>query len=154
MTIDITYTDRAEALARRMAQAIGLEESETHRRVWNHLCFNILSGPAVWPDGDGVQLNGNHVNGGTFKIRLIWLSGSTLPVACVYDDRSGIPANALPWLGRIDAALDGMLTLALRNCWQDRVAGRIADCRDGLDGPWPWQIERDWLPNDDEWDAA
>ena len=44
-------------LGKRIADALGLEESETHRRVWNRLVWNAINAPAVAPESWGVFVN-------------------------------------------------------------------------------------------------
>lgn len=108
--MDAYRSDWALTVAKRIADAIGLEESATHREVWDHLCYNVLNGPACWPvpERGSVHINAHgvhlclkrYLDGAIFTHRVERVLSRPDP-----RDRA--------WFARADAALDGLLTAGL-----------------------------------------
>lgn len=115
---------RAKIIAKRIADAWSLEESVGHRETWGSLVYNVLNGPAVWPDGwrvrtnqYGLQLTMSFDDDGMCLVHW-WMSPLSRPW---FDTRDR------DLFKQADNALDGMLTYGLTNLAKRPIFGTYPD---------------------------
>lgn len=110
--------DRVLSLAKTIADALGLPESETHRRGWDCLVYNQVNGIAVAPRLDRGEVFINalplhlHIGWdahGQCLIRSAWCGES--PASPTFD----MSPERGAWLIKADAATDGLIEHGLIN---------------------------------------